>query len=75
MAYLVYYSHSNIQIIHDEKMEEYKQSRLQPPVLARFPLTEAEARLTIDELKQIYPLIIRKAYDPRETEDRSRRAR
>ena len=66
MAYLVYYGHNEIQIVHDEKIEEYRQSRNSRPVLARFPLTEAEARLPIDELKQIYPLIIRKArYDYR----------
>jgi hypothetical protein len=59
MAYLIYTT-QGIQIIKDEKMHEYK--RDQPAVLARFPLTEAEAELPIDELKLIYPLIIRKAF-------------
>ena len=54
MAYLVYTT-SGPQIIHDEKMEEHKPPQNKPTVLARFPLTDAEAGLTIAQLELIYP--------------------
>jgi hypothetical protein len=54
MAYLVYTT-SGTQIIHDEKMEEHKPPQNKAAVLARFPLTENEAGMTITQLELIYP--------------------
>jgi len=54
MAYLIYTT-SGTQIIHDEKMEEHKPPQNKATVLARFPLTEAEAGMTIAQLEFIYP--------------------
>jgi hypothetical protein len=51
MAYLAYTIHG-VQIIRDEEMEEYK-NKSKP--LARFPLSEDEARMSISELMLIYP--------------------
>ena len=54
MAYLIYTTRGT-QIIHDEKMEEHKPPQNKATVLARFPLTEDEAGLTIAQLEFIYP--------------------
>ena len=54
MAYLSY-TLEGTQIIHDEKMEEHRAPRSTNLVLARFPLTDEEARLTIAQLELIYP--------------------
>ena len=54
MAYLIY-TFDGTQVIHDEKMEEHRAPRSTNVVLARFPLTDEEARLTIAQLEIIYP--------------------
>ena len=52
MAYLIYTT-AGVQLIRDEKMYEFKKTSAS--VLARFPLSEVEAEMTLDELMKIYP--------------------
>ena len=54
MVYLAYTA-TSVFIVHDEEMEKYKQHANSPVVLARFPLTDAEAGMTITQLELIYP--------------------
>ena len=55
MAYLIY-TINGPQIIYDEEMDKHKQkNKSGPNVLAHYPLTEDEAKKTLDELMLIYP--------------------
>jgi len=58
MAYFIYV-HSQTgpeaQIVHDEKLVDYVRGQNHLRVLSQHQLTVAEAELSIDELKKLYP--------------------